>query len=92
MRKKKELYNLEKDVLRARQLGYSSYGRYKVDYPHTMDDDSVILSKDAIRCKNCGEKFIPKRKGNVFCSPKCTQKYHGKHKAEKKRIAAAAAI
>lgn len=91
MRKKKELTNLEKDVIRAKKLGYSSYGKYKVDYPNTRDEDSIIYSKDTIRCRHCGERFLPKRKGNIFCSNRCRDNYHGKRKAEAKRIAAAAA-
>ena len=91
MRKKRELDNLDMDVIRAKKLGYSSYGKFKIDHPNTRNEDHVIYSKDAIRCMYCGVKFIPSRKGNIFCCVPCRNHYHEKRKLEKKRIAAAAA-
>ena len=75
MRKKKELDNLEKDVLRARLLGYSSYGRYKVDYPNTKkQEEEAIESDKAVQCHHCYRYFVPCRKGVRYCSPKCRER------------------
>lgn len=77
MRKKKELDNLEKDVIRARLMGYSSYGRYKVDYPNTKESEEQEKElENAIQCHHCYGYFIPCRKGVRYCSNKCRERAH----------------
>lgn len=68
---KKELDNLTKDVLRARKLGYSSYGMYKAEHPHTKDYTDDVHSKDAKPCAYCMKTFYPSRKGVLYCCEKC---------------------
>ena len=77
MRKKKELTNLEKDVIRARLMGYSSYGRYKVDYPNTKKPEEQEKElENAVQCHHCYGYFIPCRKGVRYCSNKCRERAH----------------
>lgn len=37
-------------------------------------------SAETVPCKQCGEPFIPKRKGTLFCCDECRQKWWGKNK------------
>lgn len=79
MKKQKELDNLTKDCIRARMLGYSSYGKYKVDHPHTKEkEDESLDPQETAQCYYCYGKFVPIRKGVKFCSQKCREKYRYK--------------
>lgn len=66
-------------------LGISYYnGRVKRQLVDYFDKDGIdivqIIKNNAkikpIKCLQCGEKFVPKYKGNVFCSLSCAAKYN----------------
>lgn len=74
--RKKELDNLSKDCIRARQLGYSSYGKYKADYPHTKEAEEPVQEVDeTVQCHYCYSRFVPTRKGVRYCSQKCRERH-----------------
>jgi predicted nucleic acid-binding Zn ribbon protein len=77
MAKKKELDNIERDVIAAMRLGYGvHYGRYKADYPHTKDrpvpepKKEPETEQDAV-CSVCGKKYLRSDGCGKFCSEEC---------------------
>jgi hypothetical protein len=68
---KKEMDNLAKDVIRAKRMGYSSYGMYKADHPHTRQLSDVELAENRKYCPICDKPFIPTRSGHTYCSTRC---------------------
>lgn len=65
--------NLDRDILRAKQLGYGvHYGWYKADHPVT--DEEIELDENEqgyFECVNCGKKLFGKRIDAKYCSQKC---------------------
>lgn len=75
-----EIDNLEMDTKRALDLGYGvQYGRFKADYPHTMDEP-IIREEDMGNCQWCGELFYKRRKDLKFCCDACRLKYRHANK------------
>ena len=88
MRKHKELDNLTKDCIRARKLGYSSYGKYKADHPNTKESEEPMeLQEGTIQCHYCYGRFVPSRKDAKFCSTKCRERaFYLKKRSKEYRI------
>lgn len=81
--------NLARDCMMARKLGYSSYGRYKTDYPHTRqlsEQEELDLSGDRV-CKGCGKRFFATKPQQRYCTEEC-RIYTASKKAEERYRAA----
>lgn len=86
-RKKGPMDNLERDSLRALELGYGvHYGRYKADHPHTApgEEEPDYEAQGYKNCPECGKLFLPKR-NQVRCSIECTHNYNCRKSAERQR-------
>lgn len=76
--------NLDRDLAEMKRLGYTSYGKYKVDHPYTKEDpEKLVEPPKEIKpeklevgigdyvCKCCGKHFESARAGRKFCSTAC---------------------
>lgn len=75
--------NLDRDLAEMKRLGYTSYGKYKLDYPNTRSSPKPAPSLNAGEfealevgihdyiCKCCGSSFAATRAGRKFCSTAC---------------------
>ena len=91
--------NLDRDLAEMRRLGYTSYGKYKLDYPNTMPEPPKKeseafqtvrhqVSYDALYeyvCSFCGKQFTTIRVGVQYCSTKCCRAAAKKRCIERKR-------
>ena len=79
--------NLDRDLAEMKRLGYTSYGKYKLDYPNTSSSADPAPSLNASEfealevgihdyiCKCCGNSFASIRAGRKFCSTACCRLY-----------------
>jgi lambda repressor-like predicted transcriptional regulator len=44
------------------------------------------LADAQVPCKECGELFVPKRKGHVYCTIKCCRRVHDREHKRKRRL------
>lgn len=91
--------NLDRDLAEMRRLGYTSYGKYKLDYPNTKpeppkkESDSFqtvhyAVPQEALHeyvCSYCGRSFTTPRTGVQYCSTKCCRASAKKRCYERKR-------
>ena len=91
--------NLDRDLAEMKRLGYTSYGKYKLDYPNTNPDppqkesdsfQTVYYQKSHAElydcvCSFCGKSFTTTRFGVRHCSTKCCRAAAKKRHIEKKR-------
>ena len=71
--------NLDKDLAEMRRLGYTSYGKYKLDYPSTkvetpMPGKSRQCAPPATcrrECTHCGKTFVTADHRQTLCSSDC---------------------
>lgn len=81
--RKRELDNIERDVVNAMALGYGvHYGNYKADYPNTRDMEPEIIVETK-PCLYCG-KPIQLINGNDrrkrFCNDDCRDGYNSRQR------------
>lgn len=86
--------NLDKDLKEMRRLGYSSYGKYKLDYPTTKPEASKPVGKKPkqsapskehhLVCNFCGNPFISPIAQKMYCSTECCRKNAKKRYQERK--------
>lgn len=43
------------------------------------------VEKNPIKCKNCGEEFLPRHRNQLFCCKKCGEVYRYEHAPKKER-------
>lgn len=73
---RRELDNIEKDVIAAMKLGYGvHYGNYKADHPHTATETACVEPAvvEPMVCERCGQRFFMKRFGQKYCCTRCQQ-------------------
>ena len=81
--------NLDKDLAEMRRLGYTSYGKYKLDYPNTKiepqkktvsspskkrDPKEIGAEPHELICQCCGSAFTSDRAGRKYCSTACCRR------------------
>jgi hypothetical protein len=76
--------NLDRDLAEMRRLGYSSYGKYKLDHPNTgksvtepppKKPRQCALPKEYhLVCDFCGKPFISPIAQKMYCSTECRRK------------------
>lgn len=81
--------NLDKDLAEMQRLGYSSYGKYKLDYPTTKPQASKSVGKSPKRsappkihqltCAHCGKAFTSKTSYKKYCSDSCYKNASQQH-------------
>ena len=90
--------NLDRDLAEMRRLGYTSYGKYKLDYPNTKAEaqeleetpqeikaqEPEVCVIDYI-CKHCGKTFESPRAGKQFCSKQCCRAFSKKQYLARQR-------
>ena len=88
--------NLDRDLEAMKRLGYTSYGKYKLDYPNT-NKPSQKPKKQMKRppqfqyernCACCGTPFVTTRVNRLYCSEPCKikmgqQRYRGNKKEKR---------
>ena len=91
--------NLDRDLAEMRRLGYTSYGKYKLDYPNTKTEAQGLEEApqeteveepevgiiDYI-CKHCCKPFESSRAGKQFCSKQCCRAFSKKQYRERQRV------
>lgn len=59
MATKRKLDNIERDVIRAMELGYGvHYGNYKADHPFTKYDPEPVPMVESKPCLHCGAPIL----------------------------------
>lgn len=85
---KRELDNIERDVIAAMALGYGvHYGNYKADHPHTKDVPAEEIPADHLRrCRYCGRIFSTHGRHfrKLYCDDECRQAYNSRQEYQKK--------
>ena len=68
--------NLDKDLIRMRQLGYgANYGKYKTDFPNTKSVEAICPQEAPNRtCAYCGKVFFAAHRSKKYCSEECARK------------------
>lgn len=86
---RKKLDRLTRDAIAAQEAGMS-YGKWKAQNPHTLDEDEdqepqIEPGAAVAVCEYCGGKFVKTMKTKRFCSATCQSGHNAKKKAEKDR-------
>ena len=87
--------NLDKDLKEMRRLGYTSYGKYKLDYPNTRKQKSNSKpvqkkpqqhapAEHQLICSFCGKTFTSHLAHKMYCSTECCRKNAKKRYEERK--------
>ena len=88
--------NLDKDLAEMRRLGYTSYGRYKLDYPNTKQPTQKKSRQLAPPveyrrvCAFCGNEFVTTNHRTMYCSDDCKERgirrrYNERQREKKKK-------
>ena len=88
--------NLDKDLQEMRRLGYTSYGKYKLDHPNTKVVKNKTSKSAAKRnhsipaqynlvCAECEKEFVSARSYQLYCSDVCKDKAARKRCWDKKK-------
>lgn len=86
-RRKSPMDNIERDSLRALELGYGvHYGHYKADYPNTAprEEEPDYEALGYKECPECGKWFRP-RGCQRWCGDECRVKVSSRRQNEWKR-------
>ena len=86
--------NLDRDLAEMRRLGYTSYGKYKLDHPTTKPEASKPAGRKPrqcappkiyqLTCDLCGKAFTAKLSYKKYCSDSCYKKASQQHYRERK--------
>ena len=85
--------NLDKDLAEMRRLGYTSYGKYKLDHPSTKVETPIPGKPRQCappatyrrECTHCGKPFVTADHRQTLCSSDCKVLAAKKRYQEKKR-------
>lgn len=84
--KKQYIYGEERKCLMCGKSFTPRDKKSKSKYcSYSCNNKSRRVHKET-NCKYCGEKFIPIRKGNVFCSKSCSGKYRSENHVIEKSV------
>lgn len=85
--------NLDRDLAEMRRLGYTSYGKYKLDHPSTKVETPMPgkpgrcapPAKYRRECTYCGKAFVTADHRKTLCSDECKVLAAKKRYREKKQ-------